>query len=299
MANCLFNDEAYHLLHLGPDERVVEVEGRAADGRIVGTASGVLVGATWTSGHRAPFGGFDLAREWTTPDEVGGFVDDVLDGVRQHGVTTARVRTKPASWSAAEPVLQQALLTRGFAVEQAELNFHIDVGARHAAGYAASLKKEARKALHRAQGLGLDFALLDDAASWDEAFAVLRANRESKGRPMNLELEYLRRAEAAFGDRIRMVVLRAGDAVAAAALLYRADPGREVVVRWGDHGHQLPHSPMYLLAERVVDLVGREGAARLDLGIATDGGVPNPGLVQFKRAVGADAELRLDLVRRW
>jgi hypothetical protein len=296
---CLFNDEAYHLLHLGDDEQVVAVEGRGADGHLVGTASGVLVGATWTSGHRAPFGGFDLAREWTTPAEVGGFVDDVLDELRGRGVAAARVRTKPASWSAAEPLLQQALLTRGFAVEQAELNFHVDVGTRHAAGYAASLKKEARKALHRAEGLGLEFALLDDAGSWDEAFAVLRANREAKGRPMNLELEYLRRAEDAFGDRIRMAVLRHAGAVVAAALLYRADPGREVVVRWGDHGHQLPHSPMYLLADRVVDLVGGEGAVRLDLGISTDGGVPNPGLVQFKRAIGADAELRLDLVQRW
>jgi hypothetical protein len=299
VALCLFNDEAYHLLHLGDDEQVVAIEGRAADGHLVGTASGVLVGSTWTSGHRAPFGGFDLARDWTTPAEVGAFVDDVLDGLRGHGVTIAAVRTKPASWSAAEPVLQQALLARGFAVEQAELNFHIDVATRHADGYAASLKKEARKALHRAQGLGLAFDLLDDAGEWDEAFDVLRANREAKGRPMNLELDYLRRARHAFGDRIRMAVLRDGGAVVAAALLYRADPGREVVVRWGDHGHQLPHSPMYLLAERVVDLVGGEGAARLDLGISTDGGVPNPGLVQFKRAVGAAAELRLDLVRRW
>ena len=59
------------------------------------------MGATWTSGHRAPFGGFDLAREWTAPAEVGAFVDDILDGLRAHGVTTAQVRTKPASWSAA------------------------------------------------------------------------------------------------------------------------------------------------------------------------------------------------------
>lgn len=299
MSTCLFNDGAYHLLHLGDEEEVVEVEARTPDGRLIGTASGVLVDGTWTSGHRAPFGGLDLAREWTTPAEVAVLVDEVVGRLRARGVHTARVRTKPASWSAAEPVLQQALLTSGFTVEQAELNFHIDVATRHAQGYAASLKKEARKALHHAEGLGLAFTLLDDVDHWDEAFAVLRANREAKGRPMNLELPYLRRAAEVFGDRIRMAVLTHGGAVVAAALLYRADPGREVVVRWGDHGHQLPHSPMYLLADRVVDLVGREGATRLDLGISTDGGVPNHGLVQFKRAVGADAELRLDLVRRW
>jgi len=299
VSTCLFNDGAYHLLHLDEGHEVVEVEGRTTDGRVIGTASGVLVDGTWTSGHRAPFGGFDLARDWTTPAEVGELVDGVIAGLHQRGIRSARVRTKPASWSPAEPVLQQALLARGFGVEQAELNFHIDVGTRHAAGYAASLKKEARKALHRAQGLGLGFALVDDPDGWDEAFAVLRANRESKGRPMNLALDELRRAAAAFGDRIRMAVLLDDDVVVAAALLYRADPGREVVVRWGDHGHRLPHSPMYLLAERVVALVGGEGATRLDLGISTEGGVPNHGLVQFKRAVGADAELRLDLVRRW
>ena len=289
MSVCLFNEEAYHRLHLGDDEEVVRVETAA------GSAVGVVVDRTWTCGHRAPFGGFDLHREWTTPAVVADLVAAVHDELGHRGIRTARVRTKPASWSPAEPVLQQALLTAGFAVEQAELNFHIPV----APWYAASLKKEARKALHQAQGLGLDFALLPDRDGWDEAFAVLRANREAKGRPMNLELPYLRRAAETFGTRIRMATLTDAGTVVAAALLYRADHGREVVVRWGDHGHALPHSPMYLLAERLVDLVGREGATRLDLGISTEGGVPNHGLVQFKRAVGADAELRLDLVHRW
>lgn len=297
MALCLFNDEAYHQLHLAPDEEVVRVDGHGAGGRLVGSAVGVLRDGTWTSGHRAPFGGFDLARDWETPEDVGALVDATLAELDRRGVHTARVRTKPASWSPAEPVLQQALLTRGFVVEQAELSFRIDVARMATVGYAAALKKEARKALHRAQGLGLDFVVRDDPSTWDEAFEVLRANRAAKGRPMNLELDYLLRARDAFGDRVRMAALDRGDRVAAAALLYRAAPAREVVVRWGDHGHDLPHSPMYLLAERVVDLVGREGTTSLDLGISTEDGVPNGGLVQFKRAVGADAELRLDLVR--
>lgn len=294
---CLFNDDAYHRLHLLPDEEVVRIDGHGAGDRLVGSAVGVLRDGTWTSGHRAPFGGFDLARAWETPEDVGALVDVAVATLDGRGVRCARIRTKPISWSPAEAVLQQALLQRGFVVERAELSFRIDLRVASAFGYAASLKKEARKALERAQGLGLDFAVIAEPDEWAEPFELLRANRAAKGRPMNLTLEYLLRAREAFGDRIRMVGLRDGAQLVAAGLLYRVGDEREVVVRWGDHGHALPHSPMYLLAERIVDLVVDEGASSLDLGISSEDGVPNPGLVQFKRAIGAEAELRLDLVR--
>ncbi len=66
---------------------------------------------------------------------------------------------------------------------------------------------------------------------------------------------------------------------------------------WGDAGHALPRSPMNLLALRLVEIALADGRPTLDLGISSVDGVPDQGLIQFKRSVLARESLRLDLVR--
>lgn len=293
---CLFNDDRYHELHLREDQRLFRHDHHDATGRLVGTFTGVLEGTCLVSGFRAPFGGIDLVRDWEPPEQVISLVAGAVHALREEGVTTVRVRCKPASWSSGEVVVQQALLQAGFGIERAELNFSIDL--RHTSSpdaYRAGLKKEARRALAKAEAFGLSFAPLESDDDWRAAFDLLARNRAAKGRPMNLTYEYVRRARETFPDRITMVGLGTRPMVAA-ALIYRVAPRKDVVVRWGDEiGHGLPNSPMYVLAANVVDLALAGGVTTIDLGIATEAGVPNHGLVQFKRAIGAGGELRLDL----
>lgn len=265
----------------------------------MGSFSGVIEGTSLVSGFRAPFGGIDLVRDWEPPEQIILLVEGAVHALREQRITTVRVRCKPASWSAGEVVVQQTLLQAGFGIEMAELNFTIDL--RHTTSpdaYRAGLKKEARKALAKAEAFGLSFAPLESDDDWRTAFDLLARNRAAKGRPMNLTYEYVQRARETFPDRITMVGLGTHPMVAA-ALIYRVAPGRDVVVRWGDEvGHGLPSSPMYVLAANVVDLALAGGVTTVDLGIATEAGVPNHGLIQFKRAIGAAGELRLDLVRQ-
>jgi hypothetical protein len=91
---------------------------------------------------------------------------------------------------------------------------------------------------------------------------------------------------------VRIFVLRDGEATCAAALLYRVLPGRELVQYWGDAHHDLPRSPMNLLAYRLVEQAIAERVETIDIGISTDDGVPNQGLIQFKQSVLARPTLR-------
>ena len=176
---------------------------------------------------------------------------------------------------------------------EANVNYVMDVeGVASGQAWMASLKKEARKAYARVQDLPT--GIVDDEASWEAAYDVLRENRESRGRPMRLPLAYVRAIRDAFPDRVRLVVARTHDgAICAAALLYRVAAGRDVVQYWGDASHDLPASPMPALVATVVDHAVGTGARTIDVGIATDEGQPNLGLMQFKRTMGAAAEPRL------
>jgi hypothetical protein len=299
----LFNRAAYHALNLAPDERAVRLTSER-DGRELGSLSGVVAGGRFVNGHSAPFGGRDLARERETPANVDAVIRDVLAQLGELGVQEAEVRLPASSLGPSEPLVLFTLLNHGFDVARAELNQTIDL--EHVDDrdtYLATLKSPARRALKHLAGADLALVELELDADWRRAYDILAANRAAKGRALPLSADYVLRARDALAPHVRMFELRAAGAPCAAALVYRVRPGREVVVAWGDSGHDFERSPMNMLALRVVERALDEDVCTLDLGISNepDPHLPlavNAGLAQFKQSVGARIEPRLRLTRR-
>jgi len=295
----LFNRDDFHALNLRPGQRVVRVDHHDG-GRLVGSLVGVRDGDVVTCGHSAPFGGPDLVRESETAANVVALVGRAVARLEADGVSEIQVRARPAFYSGSETAVQFALLNAGFRVASCELSFHIDLEPLDGVdAYVAGLRSPARRALRH--GLGEPFALREagpgDEALWDAGYRLLAANRAAKGRRLALAAGYVRDARDAFPGRIRMAVLEHAGHPCAAALTYRVLPGRELVVYWGDAGHELTRSPMNVLAHAMVARALGEGVRTLDIGTSSVAGVPDQGLIQFKRSVGARESLRLDLVR--
>ena len=293
----LFSIEAFHDLNLTAGQRAVRLD-HVADDRVVGSLVGVVDGSTFRSGHSAPFGGPDFVRETETTRNVVDALASAVARLDVAGVERIEVRARPGFYSGSEPSVQFALLNLGFSVVRCELNFHVDLdGIADSDDYVARLRSPARRALRHALDEPFAFAEALDDVAWEQAYGVLADNRRAKGRSLALPLDYLRRARSAFPGRVRMFLMTHRGRPCAAALVYRVAPRRELVVYWGDARHELSRSPMNLLALRLVETVLAEGALTLDLGISSVDGVPDQGLIQFKRSVMARESLRLDLVR--
>lgn len=293
----LFSTEAFHALNLRPGQSLRRLD-HEVDGRLVGSLVGVVEGDRFHSGHSAPFGGPDFVRDAETAANVTATLASAVARLDDEGVRTIRVTARPAHYSGSETAVQFALLNLGFAVAGCELSFHIDLAPLAGPDdYVAALRSPARRALRHAlaEPFELTPALDDDA--WAAGHALLAANRAAKGRTLALPLGYVLRARDALPGRVRMFTLTHAGAPCAAALVYRVAPRRELVVYWGDAGHDLPRSPMNALAHLLVAQVLGEGALALDLGPSSVAGVPDQGLIQFKRSVLARESLRLDLVR--
>lgn len=291
-AAVLFNDPRYHDLHLPPGGRSLVLAHEA------GTLSGIVEGETFTSGFSAPFGGVDLIRPTEPPAGVCALVAAAAAQLDELGVRTARVRCRPACHGAGEETVRFALLNAGFAVEEADLAFVLDLPAS-AEAWLAARKAPFRRAVRHAEPERLE---LHDTQDWPAAFAVLEANRAARGRTLSIGLEQVLAVRDAFPGAVRLAELRRDGVAVAAALTYRASRDAELVVAWGDAGHDLDWSPMPVLALRLVERAIGDGLAALDLGTSTlprpDGTrAPNDGLVQFKRNAGARAELRPVLTR--
>ena len=252
----LFNAEAFHALNLTADQRVRRLD-HVADGPPGGLAGGRgRRTATFRSGHSAPFGGPDFVRDAETTRNVVDTLAAAVARLDAEGVERIRVKARPAFYSGCEASVQFALLNLGFAVERCELNFHIELdGIAAADDYVARLRSPARRALRHAAQEPFGFAEARDEGEWARAYGVLAANRRAKDRALALPLDYVRRARDAFPGRVRDVPADPRGPPCAAALLYRVAPGRELVVYWGDAGHDLPRSPMNVLALRLVEMV--------------------------------------------
>jgi hypothetical protein len=294
----LFCDRRFHDLNGVPEATRRRYEHRA-DGRLVGVVDGVVSDGVFLSGHSAPFGGPDLVREDPTVEDVLGLVEGTIAALRSDGVTTIRVRSRPAAYSAAEPLLEYALLHLGFTVGHCDLNQHIDLRPLAAGADPLSLlgKKRARDLR---VDLLLPYELVDvhDEEDLASVSGILDANRAAHGRPPGLPRDYLARAREAFPDRVRLYLLRHDGRPVAAAVVYRVLHDVDLLVAWGDAlDHGMQRSPMNLLAHHLVRRSVETGARLLDLGPSSEkDGTPNLGLAHFKRSVGASPGTRKVLV---
>jgi hypothetical protein len=287
---CMFNTDAFYALR---DQPVYHEVLRDQSGDVLGDLT--YHASERVSGWSAPFGGPDWCREYWKPEQVHAAIDRIL-------AVPLRVRMKPESFGECEALALQAMLQHGFSVEYVELNYAIRLPSV-IDDYEATLSRQARAAIDRGEELDLQIVHAGESEYlWERGYEVLRANREAKGRALSLTLDYVRAIRDAFPGLVRMLLAyqnrEMGPHVVAAALLYRVAAGRDVVQFWGDDpAAGLASSPMNLLVREVVQHAICSGAKVLDLGISTEGGVPNGGLCRFKRSVGAVAEPRYVLGR--
>ncbi len=301
----LFNQPEFHALNLREEQTVLEAHANDNEGRLIGIFGAVRDADGLVNGYSAPFGGVDFARPRETAVNVAALVDEALAQFRNTGVSQLRVKLPPACYGENEQLVQFTLLNRGFSVERCELNQHIDLtDLATAEAYVQRLKSPARRALQWPAGQDLTFAEAHEPADWDRAYDTLAANRAARGRRLSLSRDYVERARLALGERVRMFELVSEDRSVAAALIYRVKEHKELVVAWGDGVHKLEHSPMNVLAYRVVERALADHVSTLDLGISNENQpgpdgwlVANGGLVQFKQSVLGQIEPRLTLVR--
>lgn len=294
----LWNTEAFYGLRQPLLDTYTRIDHTTEDRGVVGSLVGSVNGKRFVSGASAPMGGIDLVRSY----EPVGVVEDLLAGslkdLVERGVDEMEVRLKGPHFSPSEPGMLFGFLKHGFEVVETNLNFFVDL--RPFSGvedYYSSLKKPGRRAIDRGEKLGLSSTVLDvgDDQQWSEAYDVLEANRTAKGRPTSLTKDYVLAIRDAFPGLVRMLAVHHDNDMVASALVYRVAAGRDVVQFWGDAHHQLPTSPMNFLVQAVVDHGLTTGCDFLDLGISTDHGQPNHGLIQFKRSIGASSEIRMEL----
>jgi hypothetical protein len=228
----LFNDARYQRCNLRPGQRLFRYD-HVADGRLVGTLSGVVEDGLLDCGHSAPFGGIDLVRR---REPVGAIVDLLRSArlrARTEGIRGIRIRARPVYFGENEPAVEFALLNLGASVESCELSLGVPTQHYRAPEeYLAALGDSARNMVRQALRAGMVFGQASTAAEWAACFDLLAEAKRRRGVTLKISLDYVIRLRDLFEQRVVMHRLMHGAELAGAALVYRVASDWDYVVAW-------------------------------------------------------------------
>lgn len=242
---------------------------------------GIVLGyrqGRWLAPYSAPFGEIACNRPQSI-ETVYDFVSELADMLEDHSIS---ITLAPAFYDAEMLPKEHAVLGNFADKTVLDINYHYPLSRYD--DFEAHLSRAARKNFHNAMRQGFEFEKTDDVA---RAYAVIKANRESKGYPLAMSLEQVQATVAPAGPVKAdfFVMCKDGDDVAA-AMVYHAAPGIAQVIYWGDAPGFSAMRPMNALPFFLLGHYRREGFEIVDIGPSSTNGVPNPGLCDFKESLG-------------
>ncbi len=248
--------------------------------------SGEMVLPVWVrddiaySPLRGTFGGF------------GGppFLDDYENLTRQLLALNCikyRIKLAPSSHNTQAFALAFNVLSRaGFKVIGQELSYDQRINDE------INLSESNAKRLRKIRRMG--FATLD--ASLEEAYPLIAENRARKGRPMSMSLESLQQMlDRIPGSVFCYQVLAPVNGPVAAAICIDISRDIRYVFMWGDAPDMESYSPIIMLADHIYFRATMDCKTLLDVGTSTEDGMPNYGLINFKRGLGFRESLKLTM----
>jgi lysylphosphatidylglycerol synthetase-like protein (DUF2156 family) len=144
----------------------------------------------------------------------------------------------------------------------------------------------------------LSFQPVNLEAEMKFIYDLIVANRARMGRPIHMTFNDLQNTAKIFNTDYFKVINEAGEIVAG-AVMYRAHPEITYAVFWGDDVTGRPVRAMDFLVLQLWSHYKALGFRYIDLGISTESGVPNEGLLRFKETHECVSSLRYTLTKQF
>ena len=290
----LFRSPAFFRLHAGSFSRAwYAVAMDAGSARVISTAWF----AEYESGHarsgaRGPYGGFAESASGLPISVAARVLTTTESELRSRGISRVSITLPPAAHDRdVHAEWMNVYLRAGYRSTIADLNYHVqvtetDLSARMNSGNRAVVRTASRKGL---------FARALQASERAEAYAVNAQNRARRGRRMTMSLDALLQMDDALPDTVCWFGVFAGERMIAASVCLRVSPRIVYVFYLGEADGAERQSPVTILVSHIHDWCRDHGVALLDLGIATEAGVPNEGLMAYKRNLGFEVSPKYTL----
>lgn len=253
--------------------RLVEDTDKPEVGLVAGIRNNMLL-----SPFSAPFGGFHFKKENMYSEKLDAFVQDLKEYVAANGFHEFHLTMPPDIYhSTFNAKCISAFNRAGFSNKTPEITSYIDL--RDVEDNYT--QKNSKEYYRQAQRNKLVFHQALSESDKSEAFNLICDNRAKFGRPIFMTLNDLKNTEALWPVDFFKVTTLEGEMLAS-AIFYPWKQNVVYAVFWGDNEQGRPLRAMDYLLLNLWHFYKQKGYRYVDLGISTEDGIPNSGLLRFK-----------------
>lgn len=251
---------------------------------------GLISGLCESGMLRAPFSApFTLFSRVKKNNRVGDYheaVQALVNYCRTRNEVREVLFTLPPSFYGETSVssLANAFYVNGFALEKLDLNFHFDLGL-FGEKYIEEIDIKARQKLRASLKAGLTFEKIGSGQDVQEAYAIIKNNRASKGYPLHMSYEDVVKTTGVINADF-FIARDCSRKGVASAMVFHVAAGIAQVIYWGNIEGSDDLKPMNYLSYKVFEYYKNMGMRAVDIGPSTDNSIPNLGLCDFKQGIG-------------
>lgn len=284
-----FISEPFIELNKGKAERVIRLVDNG-DKAVIGLTAGINNGIL-RSPFSAPFGGFHFRKENIYISEIDQFAGSLQSYIISQELKGIEIIIPPDIYhSSFNAKTVNSLIRNGFQFSIPEITNWVNLHQFNG----VFTQKNSREYYSQAVRNGLSFDLAFDIADKKEIYELIYQNRAKFGRPIFMTFEDILNTGNLWPVDFFKVITNSG-AIVASAIFYQNHPDICYAVFWGDNEAGRPLRAMDYLAFNLWSYYKKMGYKYLDLGISTETGNPNEGLLRFKESHESTSSLRYKL----
>lgn len=254
---------------------------------VIGLIAGIKDGMA-QSPFSAPFGGFHFHKDNIYIHEIDTFINSLKSYILTHGLRRIELTLPPDVYHINfNTKTVNALLRAGFNLSIPDITCWVNL--LHFNG--VFTQKNTRKYYDQSLRYGLSFNTTSDLSEKRKVYDLICENRMRFGRPIYMTFEDLIKTSTLWPVDFFKVLGASGE-ILASAIFYQNHPDICYGVFWGDTETGRSLRVMDYLTFNLWSYYKSMDFKYMDLGISTESGIPNEGLLRFKESHEAISSLR-------
>ncbi len=263
--------------------RLIEDKPKVNLGLVVGLKNNILL-----SPFSAPFGGFHIRNQDIYISEIENFLFELEEYMTKEKISKFCVTLPPFLYQQSfNSKLINVLIRIGYKINIPEITNWIPLVEFNGEYGNRKSKEYYRQAVKN----NLKFYKITDELLKQNAFSLIENNRKKFNRPIYMTFQDLKNMEAIVPVDY-FIVVDANENILSSGIFYRFNNEIVYAVFWGDNELGRPLRAMDFLIYNLITFYKNEENKFIDLGISTESGIPNEGLLRFKETHESLSSLR-------
>jgi hypothetical protein len=263
--------------------RLINDTDKPSLGLVAGLKNGIL-----KSPFSAPFGGFHFKNSNVYISEIDEFLKSLQLFITSHKLDGFELTLPPSIYHETfNAKAISSLIRTGFHTTVPEITNWIDLYSFREEFNQKNSREYYRQSIRN----GLNFEFAESTPEKKEVYELIRQNRAKFGRPIYMTFDDIMNTGLLWPVDF-FKVTDPEKSIVASAIFYRCHPTIAYAVFWGDNEAGRPLRAMDFLAFHLWSHYKKAGYNYIDLGISTESGNPNEGLLRFKESHNGISSLR-------